>query len=114
MKNTFSPEQKSRTGNLDASLIFHQHKLDLMARFMEIKSINPEMKQKKIAEALGYSSSTLERFRNDTRKQCPYESNNPKRPPKTWSDCIGFQMTTKDSMENDKPVFKKVKKQKLD
>ena len=40
-----------------------------MARFMEIKPINPEMKQKKIAEALGYSSSTLELFRNDIRKQ---------------------------------------------
>ena len=80
---------------------------------MEIISINPEMKQKKIAEALGYSSSTLELFRNDIRKQCRYESNNPKRPPKTSNDCKGLQMTTKDAIENDKLFSKKLKKQKL-
>ena len=45
MSKTFSLEQISRTGNLDANLILCRHKLGLMARFMEIKSINPNMKQ---------------------------------------------------------------------
>ena len=47
MNNIFSLEQISRTGNLDANLIIHQHKLDLMARFMETKFINPKTKQRK-------------------------------------------------------------------
>ena len=50
MNITFSLEQKSRTGNLDAILILHQHKLDLMARFKETKSINAKMKQKELAK----------------------------------------------------------------
>ena len=43
MKNTFCLEQISKTGNLDANLISRQNKLDLMARFMEIKSVNPRL-----------------------------------------------------------------------
>ena len=61
MNNTFSLEQMSRTGNLDANLILRQHTLDLMARFMEIKSINPKLKEKEIGKELRYSSSTLQR-----------------------------------------------------
>ena len=56
MNNTFSLEQISKTGNVDANSILLQHKLDLMARFMEIESINPKLKQKE----LGCSSSTLQ------------------------------------------------------
>ena len=59
MNNTFSVDQIPRTGTLDAKLILHQHKLDLMARFMEIKGINPKLKQKELAKELGYSSFTL-------------------------------------------------------
>ena len=59
MNNTFSLQQISQTGNFDSDLITRQYKLDLMARFMEIKSINPKLKQSEIAKELGYSSSTL-------------------------------------------------------
>ena len=58
MNHTISLEQISRTANLDANLIVRRHKLDLKAPFMEIKSINPKMKQKEIAREVGYSSST--------------------------------------------------------
>ena len=46
MNNLFSLKQISRTGNIDANSILRQHKLDLMARFVEIKSITRKMKQK--------------------------------------------------------------------
>ena len=36
-----------------------------MARFMEIKSLNPNLKQNQIAKELGFSSSTLQRYRQD-------------------------------------------------
>ena len=43
MNITFSLEQLSRTGNLDANSISRQYKLDSMARFMEIKTMNPKL-----------------------------------------------------------------------
>ena len=41
-----------------------QHKLDLTATFIEIKSFNPKLKQSETAKELGCSSSTLKRYRN--------------------------------------------------
>ena len=63
MNNTFSLEQISRAGTLDANLLLRQHKLDLMARFMDIKSVNQKLKQKEIARELGFSISTSQRYR---------------------------------------------------
>ena len=65
MNNTFSLEQIPRTGNLDSNLISRQCKLNLMADFMRIKYENHKLKQSEIANQLGYSTSTLQRFRND-------------------------------------------------
>ena len=44
------------------------------------------MKQKETAKELGYSSSTIQRHRNDFKMQSLYESNNPKRPQRTLND----------------------------
>ena len=51
--NTFSLAQISKTGNRDSNLILRQYKLDLKARFMESKSVNPKFKQNQIAKELG-------------------------------------------------------------
>ena len=58
---TFCLEQLGETGNLDSNLIFHQCKLDLMARFKEINLTNPKLKHDQIAKEQGLSSSTLKR-----------------------------------------------------
>ena len=55
----------SKTGNLDFNLISRQYKLKLLAKFMQIKFQNSKLKQSEIADQLGYSSSTLQRYRND-------------------------------------------------
>ena len=65
MNHTFSLDQKSKTGNLDSNFITRQYKLHLMARFMEIKSVNTKLKQSEIAKELGCSFSTLKRYKND-------------------------------------------------
>ena len=77
----FSSEQISKTGNLDANLILRQNKLDLMSRFMELKSINPKLGQDQIAKEVSYSCSTLQRYRHDIKMQSPYKPNGPKRTP---------------------------------
>ena len=65
MNHSFSLQQISRTGNLDSNLISRQYKLYSMSKFMCIKFENPKMKQSEIANQLGYSTSTLQRYRND-------------------------------------------------
>ena len=72
LNNTFSLQQISRTSNLDANLISRQFKLNLMADFMQIKYKNPKMKQSEIANQLGYSFLTLQRYRNDKNMLSPY------------------------------------------
>ena len=63
MNITFSLEQKFRTRNVDANLLLRQHKLDLMARILEIESVNQKMKQRE----LGYPSFTLQRYSFDIK-----------------------------------------------
>ena len=72
MNNTFSLQQISRTSNLDANLISRQYKLNLMADFMRIKYENPKIKQSEVANQLGRSTSTLQRYRNDINILSPY------------------------------------------
>ena len=75
MNNSFSLQQIQKTSNLDANLISRQYKLNLMADFMKVKYENPKMKQSEIANQLGMSSSTLQRYRNDINMLSPYRIN---------------------------------------
>ena len=72
MNNTFSLQQIQKTSNLDANLISRQYKLNLMADFMRLKYENPRMKQSQIANQIGLSTSTLQRYRNDINMLSPY------------------------------------------
>ena len=65
MNNSFSLQQIQKTSGLDANLLSRQYKLILMANFMRVEYENPKMKQSEIANQLGMSSSTLQRYRND-------------------------------------------------
>ena len=67
MNNSFSLRQIQKTSNLDANLISRKYKLNLMADFMRLKYKNPRMKQSQIANQIGLSTSTLQRYRNDRK-----------------------------------------------
>ena len=104
MNNNFSLQQIQKTSNLDANLISRQYKLNLMADFMKVKYENPRMRQSEIANQLGMSSSTLQRYRNDINMLSPYRistNNVKKRTKKAKIDDIGDlkrpQMTSNDS-----------------
>ena len=75
MNNSFFLQQIQKTSNLDANLISRQYKLNLMADFMRVKYENPKMKQSQIANQLGLSSSTVQRYRNDINMLSPYRIN---------------------------------------
>ena len=72
MNNSFSLQQIQKTSNLDANLISRQYKLNLMADFMKLKYENPKMKQFQIANQIGLSTSTLQRYRNNINMLSPY------------------------------------------
>ena len=75
MNNYFSLQQRQKTSNLDANLISRQYKLNLMADFMRVKYENPKMKQSEIANQLGKSASTLQRYRDEINMLSPYRIN---------------------------------------
>ena len=58
--NTFSLEKVSKTGNLYADSLVRRYKLEKIAKFMEINSIYPQLKQSDIAKELEKSSSTIQ------------------------------------------------------
>ena len=75
MNNTFSLQQIQKISNLDSNLISRQYKLNVMADFTRIKYQNSKLKQSEIANQLGYSSSTSQRYRNDINMISPYRIN---------------------------------------
>ena len=52
MNYIFSSEQIAKTGDLNVDLILRQNKLDKLAKFMEMKSINLKLKQSERARGL--------------------------------------------------------------
>ena len=54
-----------KISDLNADLILSQYKLDKMAKFMEIKTKNPRLKQSEIAKLLELSSFTIQRYRRE-------------------------------------------------
>ena len=119
MNNSFSLQQIQKTSNLDANLISREYKLNLMADFMRVKYENPRMKQSEIANQLGMSSSTVQRYRNDINMLSPYRinpNNTKKLSKKAKIDDIGDlerpQMTSNDVKTTSNETVKN-KKNKL-
>ena len=70
--NTPSLNEINKTANMDPNLITKHYKLKLMNDFMNIKYLNPKLKQSQIASQLNMSPSTLQRHRNDINIFSPY------------------------------------------
>ena len=126
MINSFSLQQIQKTINLDANLVSRQYKLNLMADFMRVKHENPKMKQSEIANQIGLSTSTLQRYRNDINLFSPYRTNpnNTEKQPKKVkntdfddeshheSDVKRPQMTSKDLNRHQMKIVRKRKQKK--
>ena len=75
-----------------------------MAVFMRMKHENLKLKQSELANRLGYSSSTLQRFRNDVNMLSPYRinpNNNNKRTKKAKN--TNFDENTSPNQDNKRP-----------
>ena len=88
MNETLTLDQISKLLNPDANLLLRQYKVDLKTQFMAIKSVNPKMTQKKLANEIGCSDSTLKGYGKDVKMKSPYRNTDPKRIQKTYSSAI--------------------------
>ena len=105
MNNRFTIDQLSKSETIDAKSINRIYKLNIMLEFMEIRSNNRGMSQKQICNQLGFSDSTIKRYRNDINMDSPYKRNNykNKKPKKTPN------ITTEDTKSNiDEPNKNKI------
>ena len=105
MNNKFTIDQLSKSESIDPNSINRLYKLSMMLDFMEIRSNNPRMTQKQICNQLGFSDSTIKRYRNDINMDSSYNRNNyKKKKPKKSPD-----ITT----ENKKTVIDESSKNKI-
>ena len=79
MNNRFTIDQLSQSETIDPNSINRLYKINKMLDFMEIRSNNPRMTQKQICNQLGFSDSTIKRYRNDINMDSPYNRNNYKK-----------------------------------
>ena len=86
----------NKTDKMDPKLITKHYKLKLMNDFMNIKYLNPKLKQSEISTQLNMSPSTIQRHRNDINMLPPYRinPNNVKKLPKKVKSMI--MVTSKD------------------
>ena len=77
--NKFTIDQLSKSETIDPNSINRLYKINKMLDFMEIRSNNPRMTQKQICNQLGFSDSTIKRYRDDIQMDSPYNRYNYKR-----------------------------------
>ena len=73
--DTTSLSEINKTANMDPNLIKRHYRLKLMNDFMNIKYLNPKLKQSEIASQLDMSASTIQRHRNEINMISPYRIN---------------------------------------
>ena len=75
MNNKFTIDQLTKSETLHPNSINKYYKLNLMCKFMEIRSNDPKLTQKQICNQLGFSDSTIKRYRDDIHMDSPYDRN---------------------------------------
>ena len=114
--NTPSLNEVNKTASMDPNLITKHYKLKLMNDFMNIKYLNPKLKQSEIASHSNMSPSTIQRQKNDINMLSPYRinPNNVKKRPKKAKiddncDLKRPQMTSNDLKTTSNDSNKKTK-----
>ena len=77
--NNFTIDMAVKSENLISNSKLRLYKQNMMLKFMEIKSNEPRLTQKQICNQLGYSDSTIKRYRDNIQMDSPYDRNNYKK-----------------------------------
>ena len=79
MNKRFSYDNIIKSQSIEANDLIRTYKLDRCCDFMEEKYINPRLTQKQICRQLGFSDSTIKRYRDDIKMDSPYRRNTNKK-----------------------------------
>ena len=79
MKKRFSYNNIIKSQSIEPNDLIRTYKLDRCCDFMEAKFNNPKLTQKQICKQLGFSDSTIKRYRDDIKMDSPYRRNNHKK-----------------------------------
>ena len=117
MIKRFSYDNMIKSKSIEPNDLIRTYKLDRCCDFMELKYNNPRLTQKQICNQLGFSDSTIKRYRNDINMDSPYRSNNYKKKkirkiPDTPTENISKNENTKkdiDESTKNKIIEKRIK-----
>ena len=73
--NNFTNDMAVKSEKLNSHSILRLYKQKMLLKFMEIKSNEPKLTQRQICNQLGYSDSTIKRYRDDISMDSPYKIN---------------------------------------
>ena len=73
--NIFTIDMQVKSENLNSKSILRLYKQNMMVKFVEKNSNEPRLTQKQICNQLGYSDSTIKRYRDDISMDSPYKRN---------------------------------------
>ena len=73
MSNNFTIDLAAMSETLNSKSIQRLHKQIMLLKIMKIKSKEPKRTQKPISKQLGYTDSTIERYRDDIIMASPYD-----------------------------------------
>ena len=111
MNNKFTIDQLSKLESIDPNSINRLYKINKLLDFMDIRSNNPRMTQKQICNQLGFSDSTIKRYRDDIKMDSPYNRNNykKKKPKKSPDITTKNNKTVIDESSKNKTIEKRNK-----
>ena len=99
--NIFTIDMAGKSEILNSNSILRLYKQKLMLKFMEIKSNEPKLTQKQISMQLGFSDSTIKRYKDDINMHSPYNRNKyEKKNTKSNISSINSTSQTKTATEN--------------
>ena len=75
MSNNFTIDMATESEKLTSKSILRFYKQKKMLKYIEIKFKEPKLTQKQICTQLGYSDSTIKRYRDDNNMHSPYRRN---------------------------------------
>ena len=70
--NDFTIDMASKSETLNSNSIIRLYKQNMFLKIIETKTNEPKLTQKGISKQLGFSDSTIKRYRNDIQIESPY------------------------------------------
>ena len=110
MNKRFSYDNITKSHSINPNDLIRVYKLDRCCDFMEEKYNNPSLTQKQICKKLGFSDSTIKRFRDDIQMDSPYRRNNLKKKTNNKSNTSVSQPQSNPQSTNESPKNKIIEK----